>query len=210
MPVETTLYSLSDRPPARSERREGDRHLSLFRVGSLTIGDRRELCLIKNVSSGGMLVRAYCPIEPGTRLTVELKEGQNVAGVAAWANGNNVGITFDKPVDVVDLLATSMDGPRPRMPRVEVRCFGSMRDGSRVHRLWTHDISQGGVKIESRQPLPLGASVVVTLPGLEPQAGMVRWEDGGCFGITFNRLLPLPVLVAWLQQQRGSIQAAAG
>ncbi len=175
----------------------------------MTIGDRRELCLIKNVSSGGMLVRAYCHVEPGTRLRVELKEGQNVTGAAAWAAGNNVGITFDKPIDVVDLLATAMDGPRPRMPRIEIRCFGSIRDGSRVHRLWTHDISQGGMKIESWQPLPLGAPVVVILPGFEPQAGIVRWQNGDCYGVSLNKLLPLPVLVAWLQQKRDSFRAAS-
>jgi hypothetical protein len=213
VPVETTLYSLSDEPPApfgqrQGERRDGERHLSLFRVGSLTLGDRRELCLIRNVSSGGMMVRAYCPIEPGTRLSVELKEGQNVAGTAAWADGSNVGITFDKPVDVVELLATSMDGPRPRMPRVEVRCFATLRDGARVLRLWTRDISQGGVKVETRHEIASGATVVVTLPGLEPQAGTVRWQDKDCYGVTFNKLIPLRVLVAWLHQQREAMRSA--
>jgi len=59
MPIETTLYSLGDAPPpAQAERRDGDRTLTLFRVGSLMIGKRRELCLIKNISAGGMLIRA--------------------------------------------------------------------------------------------------------------------------------------------------------
>ena len=77
-PVETTLYSLSEAPPEPRERRDGDRHLTLFRVGSITIGDRRELCLIKNISAGGMMIRAYCPIAEGTALSVELKSGQPV------------------------------------------------------------------------------------------------------------------------------------
>ena len=47
-PVETTLYSLSGAPPEPDDRRDGSRHLTLFRVGSITIGDRRELCLIRN------------------------------------------------------------------------------------------------------------------------------------------------------------------
>ena len=66
LPVETTLYSLRDSPPGPPERRAGERHLTLLRVGSLIIGDRRELCLIKNVSAGGMLIRAYCDIALGT------------------------------------------------------------------------------------------------------------------------------------------------
>ena len=42
-PVETTLYSLDEAVPEGPERRTGERHLSLLRVGTLTIGDRREL-----------------------------------------------------------------------------------------------------------------------------------------------------------------------
>jgi len=33
--VETTLYSLSENSPEPDDRREGDRHMTLYRVGSL-------------------------------------------------------------------------------------------------------------------------------------------------------------------------------
>src|SRR5690349_16378025 len=93
--VETTLYSLGDAPPGvpvkTPERRNDERYLTLLRVGTLTIGDRRELCLIKNISAGGMMVRPYSPIEPGTHVTVELKQGDPVAGVARWAEDELVG-----------------------------------------------------------------------------------------------------------------------
>ena len=209
-PVETTLYSLSEAPPAPAaeDRRNGERHLTLFRVGSVTIGDRRELCLIKNVSAGGMLIRAYCHIEPGTPLSVELKQGKPVSGRASWVRDNCVGIAFDSPVDVVELLAASMDGPRPRMPRVEVRCLVTVRDGADLHRAWACDISQGGLKIQTKTPLATGADVVVSLPDLEPQPAVVRWSEDGFYGITFNRLLPLATLVAWLQAQRETLRAA--
>ena len=65
-PVETTLYSLSDRTPDPVERRDGERYLTLFRVGTVMIEDRRELCLIKNISAGGMMIRPYCKLEPGS------------------------------------------------------------------------------------------------------------------------------------------------
>ena len=92
-PVETTLYSLDDSAPSAPDRRSGERHLSLFRVGALTIGDRRELCLIRNVSAGGMLIRAYCAIEPGERITIELKQGEPIHGTARWAKDECVGVT---------------------------------------------------------------------------------------------------------------------
>ncbi|HEU5285965.1 MAG TPA: PilZ domain-containing protein [Sphingomicrobium sp.] len=208
-PVETTVYSLTDAPPAPSERRESERQLTLFRVGSLVIGDRRELCLIKNVSAGGMMIRAYCAIEPGTRVSVELKCGEAVAGSALWVEGETIGLAFDEPVDVVELLATSMQGPRPRMPRIEVDCVASIREGATVHRVMVRDVSQGGIKVATEKALGVGADVMVTLAGLAPVAGVVRWSESGCYGVTFNRVLPLPLLVDWLHEQRERGRAAS-
>lgn len=206
-PIETTLYSLSETPPRQVERRDGERHLTLFRVGSVLIGDRRELCLIKNISAGGMLIRAYTVLEPGTRIAVELKRGEQIPGCISWTKDSNAGIAFDSPVDIVELLAGSADGPRPRMPRIEVRCIASVRQESQVYGMRAHDVSQGGLKVESARDLKLGADVVVTLPGLPPQQGSVRWREGNCYGITFRQLIALPQLVAWLSDQRELLRA---
>ena len=79
--LETTLYSLDESAPAAPERRTGERHLSLLRVGSMKIGDRRELCLIKNISAGGMLIRAYCTVPLGCAVSIELKQGEPIEGL---------------------------------------------------------------------------------------------------------------------------------
>ena len=207
-PVETTLYSLSAAAPSPDDRREGDRHLTLYRVGSIIIDGRRELCLIKNISAGGMMIRAYCEIACQTRVSVELKSGHPVDGVVSWVRNSSVGITFDTPVDIIDLLSASMEGPRPRMPRIEIDCVASVRDGSAVHRMRVRDISQGGLKMECAAVLATGANIVISLPGIEPQPSVVRWLQAGFTGITFNRLLALPVLVAWLEGRRSAIRAA--
>ena len=210
-PVETTLYSLSSAPPApiaETERREGERHMTLYRVGSILVEDRRELCLIKNISAGGMMIRLYCSIDEGTPLTVELKSGQPITGRISWCRDHHAGIAFDEPVDVIDILSSAMGGPRPRMPRIETNCHAALRDGANALRVKACDISQGGVKIQSETILPQGADIVITLPGLEPQRGIACWCEGGFIGITFNRLIPLGELVAWLQEQRESQRAA--
>ena len=88
------------------------------------------------------------------------------------------------------------------MPRIEAQCHATLRDGTNVLRVEVCDISQGGVKIKSETVLPRGADVVVTLPGMEPQPGLACWVEGGRIGVTFNRLIPLAELVAWLNGQR--------
>lgn len=189
---------MSAAPPPEANRRADERHLTLFRVGSIFIGERRELCLVKNISAGGTLVRAYCTLEEGQPLRVELKEGQPVSGTVTWVKGSDAGITFDARVDVLDLLKTSGDGPRPRMPRIEVRCIAFVREGAILHRSLVHNISQGGVNVETANALTVGGDVTVSLPGLTPQSAVVRWKDGNRYGITFNTVLPLAGLVEWL------------
>jgi hypothetical protein len=200
-PIETTLYSLGASAPAPVQRRASERHLSLLRVGSLIIDDRRELCLIRNISAGGMMIRAYSPIQPGSRVSIELKQGEPVSGTAEWARDENVGVSFDAPIDVIGLISTSNSGPRPRMPRIQVHCTAWVREDATVHRAKALDVSQGGVKIVSSGEIPVGAKVIVTMYGLAPIPAVVRWKDGQAYGIAFNRALGLPVLVAWLQDQ---------
>lgn len=200
--VETTVYSLAAVAPAQPDRRGGDRYLSLLRVGAIMVEGRRELCLIRNISGGGMMIRAYSEIPVGTTLWVELKQGEPVSGIVKWVEGELTGVTFDEPIDVLQLLAPRGDGPRPRLPRIEVDCTAWVREDADVVRTQVVNVSQGGIRVESRAALTVGANVVVTLPGLTPAAGVVKWGSGEAYGIAFNRSLPLPELVNWLQDQQ--------
>lgn len=198
--VETTIYSLATSAPTQPERRGGDRYLSLLRVGAIMVEGRRELCLIRNISAGGMMIRAYSNIAVGTRLSVELKQGDPVKGVVKWVDNGMTGVTFDAPIDVVLLLAPPGDGPRPRLPRIEVDCTAWVREDGNVIRTRVLNISQGGLCVEARAPLTIGANVVTTLPGLAPAPGVVKWNEDGVYGLSFNRSLVLSDLVAWLQE----------
>ena len=202
-PAETTIYSLSQAAPSEPQerRRDGERLMTLYRVGSLAVGDRRELCLIKNISAGGMMVRAYCTIPEGTRLSVELKCGQPISGAVSWARDVHLGIRFDDPIDVLDILSSAPGSTRPRMPRIEVDRFITVREGATTYRMRLCDISQGGLKVSCEVCLPLGSDVVVTLAGIEPMPGVVRWTADDHIGITFNQMLALPTLVDWLHGQ---------
>lgn len=200
--VETTLYSLAPSAPARPDRRASERYLSLLRVGAIVVEGRRELCLIRNISAGGMMIRAYSNIDLGTPLTIELKQGDPLSGLVQWVENGLTGIAFDAPIDVLALLAPTGSGPRPRLPRIEIDCTAWVRQGGDVIRTRAVNISQGGICVEPSVGLAIGADVAVTLPGLTPAAGVVKWSESGVFGIGFNRPLVLSELVAWLQGQQ--------
>ena len=156
-----------------------------------------------------MMIRPYCDLVEGMQLTIELKTGYSVACTVAWLHERSVGVIFETPVDVVEILSSAQDGPRPRMPRIGVDCFASVRNGGLVHRMRVHDVSQGGVKLESAVIVESGADLVVSLPGLDPQPGAVRWNEDGFLGVTFNRLLPLTELITWLRATRDDLRTAA-
>jgi hypothetical protein len=200
--VEQTVYSLSEDAPARPDRRNGERYLSLLRVGAMLVDGRRELCLVRNVSAGGMLIRPYSPISAGTAVTIELKHGETVSGIARWIEDGMVGIAFDQPIDVVALLTSSEDGQQPRMPRIELSCTAWVREDADIYRTRTINISQGGMCVEGDPRLRVDVDVIVSLAGLGPLAGLVKWKEGDRYGIGFNRVLAVNELMSFLRQQQ--------
>jgi len=199
--LEETTFSFSTSAPQPDRRRHG-RHLTILRVGALIIDGRRELCLIRNISAGGLMAHVYSAIPIGQRLAVELKGDQVVWGAVAWIDEANIGITFDEVIDLEEILAVqaaSANGWRPRLPRVEVDRLATLRLGGRTFAVNTCDISQGGVKVETDQPFQPGEDVVLTPERFRPIQGVVRWYHDGTCGISFNQVLPFHELMRWLR-----------
>ena len=115
---------------------------------------------------------------------------------------------FDEPIDVLSLISLRQEGRRPRMPRIEVDCFATIRDGATVVRGRAVNISQGGLQVRSSAKLNPGAHVIVSLTGLPPEPALVKWREGDTYGISFNRVLSITQLVAWLQARQERAGAA--
>ena len=200
--VVETGFSFSRDVPAPPERRRDERHLRILRVGTLILEGRRELCLIRNISAGGLMAHVYSLLVPGAAVEIELKTRQPVAGRVVWVREANAGIQFNQPVDVAELLANPVmldNGWRPRTPRVEVDRMATLRAGARTWWVQARDISQSGVKVETDLPPAEGEEVVVALEGFRPLHGVVRWRSRGACGIAFNQLIPFGELIAWLK-----------
>lgn len=201
--LEETTFSFSRQTPRPGERRRDPRHLTILRVGTLIVDGRRELCLMRNISAGGLMAHAYSRFAEGQRIAVEFKSNQQTPGFVSWISGSNVGIQFDELIDVEHMLAQSVleNGWRPRLPRVEVDRMATLRIGAATHWVSTRDISQGGIKIETDRPLEAGDDVVLVLDKFRPIQGVVRWHHDGQAGISFNQVIPFRELMDWLRAE---------
>lgn len=200
-----TGFSFSNAVPLPPERRGDERLIKILRVGTLIIDGRRELCLIRNISAGGVMAHVYSKLRPGQPLTIELKATQPVGGHVVWVRDAEAGIQFDTAMDVAELLANPAvldNGWRPRTPRVEIDRMATLRAGARTYWVHARDISQSGVKVETDNPPAADTEIMVALEGLRPLAGIVRWSSDTACGIAFNQLIPFGELIEWLKGAR--------
>jgi PilZ domain len=98
------------------------------------------------------------------------------------------------------------------LPRIELRQTVGIRCDGRVEQVRTRNISQGGVGIETRTALEPGLAVQLTVDGLRPLDGTVRWVDHGAAGIAFAEELGWQMLLPWLRslQRDHSASPATG
>ena len=175
-----------------------------MRVGAIAIDGKRELCLIRNISAGGMMIRAYSPIPIGTRLSVELKQGDPVEGAVQWVEDGLTGVAFDEPIDVVLVAfrARRRTSPAPAAHRGRLHRLGP-RGRRRRANARGERVARRRLRDQSEPMLTVGADVVVTLPG--PRARRRRREMDAMAEPTALRSTVrwfCHDLVAWLKDQQ--------
>jgi len=190
---------------ARRDRRRDIRHLTILRVGTVVHGDTRELCLVRNISAGGLMALVYSKFETGQEIAIELKTNQAINGRVTWTRESSIGVAFDEKIELGDVLSNPPvldNGWRPRMPRVPIDRLATLRAGARTYWVSARDISQGGVRVEADHSLDIGGETVITLENFRPVQGVVRWRKDNVVGISFNQVIPFHELTGWLTTRR--------
>lgn len=189
-----------------ANRRTDQRHLSVFRVGKLITAAGQELCLIRNISSGGLMAHVYSPHSADERVEIEFKAGKTVAGKIVWSRDKKIGVQFDDKVEVADVLSPQPNEGDPdfvaRAPRLDIHCRGRIRVGAHYRLIELRDISQGGAKFSPAGDVQIDDEVILLLEGLPPWPGTVRWRHEDSAGVTFNTAIPFEQLAAWAPSHR--------
>lgn len=187
------------------ERRGDKRFMSVLRVGKIVSGDREELCMIRNISAGGLMAHVYAGFEPEQPVAIEIRNGHVQTGRVAWFNEMMMGVEFNERIDVLDFLATEqeslLNGYIPRAPRLHTQVQGLVRRGAEYLRIRMIDISQGGAKLSTSVPLQADDDVVLTLRDLPPIQATVRWSDEDRAGLSFHEFMPFETLAQWIVER---------
>ena len=207
-----TIFSLVGEPPRLL--RDGDHPLSQFDAATLVQGEARLACALQKLSARGATLQLDATVEPDTVAALELANGQTFEGRIIWAEDGATGLLFDAPADVIGALArnlAALPAERRAVPRVEIGQAASIRYGGTVAIARACNLSQGGAGIETRAALAPGDAVQLTLDGLRPLEGSVRWARDGQAGIGFDQDIPWQMLMPWFRQlQRLGATAALG
>jgi hypothetical protein len=188
--------------PATSDanRRRDKRHMTVFQVAKLITARSQELCLIRNISAGGLMAEVYLLLAVGEPISVEFKAGEKVSGKVVWVKDRSIGMQFDTETAVLDILAHKAaleSGFQPRAPRLETPVQARLKLGDTIHHVPIRDISQGGIKVQIADMLPINADIVVTVGELGQRRGVVRWCSDGCAGISFIPSIPYQEMAQW-------------
>lgn len=201
-----TVYSLSRDAPRLDGTIEPADGLT-FQPGALIVGSIRQVCLIRKLGAGGAVLHVDTPLDEGVRLELELDTGEQLEGSVAWSRAFEIGLRFDRPIDVLPILArnlVSQPGERRRMPRVEILCQALLEADGKTELVTTRDIAQGGMKLDTTFQLDVDQRVTVTPEGLRPIEAVVRWAKDSMAGIAFHPEVSWQELMPWLRERRGA------
>lgn len=189
----------------QGDRREHARNIKVMRVARLKDIQLHAECLgmVRDVSSGGMMIDALFPLEIGHHISVALVDDQELTGEIVWRDGRTVGVKFNHDISVEKILAkpaTKVDGRRSRLPRFQTCRPARITYDNRVFDAVLSNISQRGAKLLCDAAPKMNSKLVIRIDASHSVAATVKWRSGQILGVEFHRLLPLAELADWIAQ----------
>lgn len=194
------------------------RHTTMLLVARIVLETGEDqLCRIRNISPGGLMIESSATLGQDQTITVQLRDLCALAGTVVWVRARNCGIKLDKLADVPELLR-SITGKAadaspaafvPRSPRLSSECPIKILSKGRPAPARMLDLSQRGAKLHVPDCSP-GELVTLKIPGLDPQQASVRWVRDEEAGVAFFETLGYRQLDSWLQHRSIRYAALAG
>lgn len=177
---------------ADMDRRGGDRYRTVWRIAKVTRNGDAGLWRVRNISDRGMMLAADVPIAIGEKLEIALSDTVLLRGDVVWSDGGRCGVSFDKEVDVADMLkqlAAEQRATGYRQPRLPVRTQAQAVTDDGTTRIELVDLSQNGAGFVHDGHLEVGKELDLILAGGVKRRAIVRWSRAGRGGLWLTQPL---------------------
>lgn len=178
--------------PVAVERRADDRHRSVLAVGKVVVRARERFCLIRDVSSGGLMIETTDAMLPGDRVMVETLGLDACPARVAWFREGAAGLAFEAPQNIDALCRRGVDarGQVMRAPRFRSDRLACLRLAAYDTTVEIVNISAGGARLHGAGGIQgdVPGCLVLGAP-LSPIAGWTRWAAGEDVGFRFAAAL---------------------
>jgi hypothetical protein len=183
------------------ERRKESRYTLILRAGVLEQEGKTSFCLIKNISTTGVQLKAYSQVFLDRGALLRVGDEQPVTGSVAWTDGDIVGISLHEELDTATLLRVQQklrSNKRRAFRRMSVESSALLRTGGQVHRATVQDISSLGARVRGYARLRIGDRTIIELADLPSINAYVRWADGEDVGLAFETPVPIQIIANWI------------
>lgn len=184
------------------ERRGVQRQTMVLRVGIIDDGTKTSFCLLKNISADGVQVKTYCPMIPGTSVSISVGDQDSIPGRLVWYRDRLAGVQFSQQLAPDALLRVQQKRSpfrRRASPRAKLAAAdATLRTGGRMYRVRLDDISTSGAKVRTSRAVSSEGAALLELSDLPPIKTFIRLIHDHEIGLAFGTPLPIEILAEWV------------
>lgn len=173
-----------------AERRDAPRFPLLMRTAKLLCESGEYICMVRDVSAGGAMIRLFHEVPPDTHVFLELASGDRYAMQRRWHRKDRAGYRFSSRIAVNEFIEEPSIHPR-RPLRLRLYRTALVTADGRDSKAMLRNISQQGACVETSSRLSEGTELRLEVAGLPIRFGTVRWQSERAYGVVFQQAFPL-------------------
>lgn len=173
-----------------ADQRSAKRFTSLIRAAKLICCHGEFVCVLRDVSTGGVRLRCFHDLPTDKDMALELGNGDIFEMQEVRREGREASFTFADPVPVERLINERWSYPRRQLRLnlalpLTVRTLAGKTEGI------TENFSQQGCRIECPAVYAIEQPVYVSSEKIPEIRAKVRWRRGHNYGLVFDNTYSL-------------------
>jgi len=178
---------------ARADQRAAPRSSLMCRTAKLLCESGEYVCVVRDVSATGCMLRLFHAAPPDQHLFLELANGDRYAMERVWTRDDHAGFRFSCEIDVDHFIAEP--SPWPRRPiRLNLKLPADVIADGVASPAVLLDLSQQGAQIEAGRKFAIEQKLWLAIEGQPQRFGCVRWRSGYTHGLVLQQSFKLDEL----------------